>query len=177
MTTADETTTAANRTADAEEILATVENKYGFRPNLMKEMVVAPAAARAYLAGQDAMSDASMSPVQAQAVQLAVAAYNDCGYCGAVHSKVGRDTGISEADVAAIADGGLPEDPGLRPVVRATRRVMEARGWLDDDDLEALAVAGVDRRKLYEIVAFVALKTLSNYVNHIAGTEVDPQFR
>lgn len=170
-------TTATDRPAEAEEILSRVEGKYGFRPNLMQEMVASPAAARAYLAGQEAMAGGTLSPAQAQAVQLAVAAYNDCGYCGAVHSKVGRDTGIPETDVAAIADGGLPEDPELRPFVRATRRVLEARGWLDGGDLAELADEGVDREKLFEIVAFVALKTLSNYVNHIAGTEVDPQFR
>lgn len=108
----------------------------------MEELAKAPAAARTYLAGQDAMSGASLSPDQAQAVQLAVAAYNECGYCGAAHTTLGRGAGIS-----------------------------------DEDDLAELAEAGVDRRMLYEIIAFVGLKTLSNYVNHIAGTEVDPQFR
>lgn len=168
---------ATARTTEAEGILSTVEETYGFRPNLMEELATAPAALRTYLAGQDAMSGASLSPSQAQAVQLAVAAHNDCHYCRAAHSKLGRGSGISDDDVEAISGGELPGDPEIRPVVEATRRVLGERGWLDEDDLTELADAGVDRQKLYEIVAFVGLKTLSNYVNHIAGTEVDPQFR
>lgn len=170
-------TTATNRSARAEEILSSVEEAYGFRPNLMKEMVASPAAARAYLAGQEAMEDATLTPAQAQAVQLAVAVHNGCHYCGAAHATVGRQTGISDEDVTAIEDGRLPDDPELAPLVKTTRRVLEKRGWLEEDDLAELAADGVDREKLFEVVAFVALKTLSNYVNHIAGTEVDPQFR
>lgn len=170
-------TTAATRGARAEQILSTVEEEYGFRPNLMKEMVASPAAARAYLAGQQAMADATLSPAQAQAVQLAVAVDNGCHYCSAAHAAVGRQTGISDEDVTAIEDGRLPGDPQLASVVKATRRVLEERGWLDEDDLAELAADGIDREKLFEVVAFVALKTLSNYVNHIAGTEVDQQFR
>lgn len=45
------------------------------------------------------------------------------------------------------------------------------------DDTAELREAGVDRQKLYEIITFVGLKSISHYVNHIAGTDVDPQFR
>lgn len=54
--------------------------------------------------------------------------------------------------------------------------MLDERGWLDETDLDELSGGGVDRQALYEIVAFVPLKTLTNYVNHIADTEVDPQF-
>jgi len=34
-------------------------------------------------------------------------------------------------------------------------------------------VRGVSRFQLYEVVAFVGLKTISNYINHIAHTTID----
>lgn len=80
--------TVTDRPAEAEEILSAVEGTYGFRPNLMQEMVTAPAAARAYLAGQEAMAGGTLSPAQAQAVQLAVAVHNGCHYCSAAHATV-----------------------------------------------------------------------------------------
>jgi len=169
--------TAARQSAESEEILDKVERTYGFRPNLMKEMVAAPAAARMYLAAQDALEDASLSPAGAQAVQLVVASHNDCGYCSAVHRSLGGKSGISDRDLAAIEAGDPPEDAEVAPVVKATRRVLAKRGWLEERDLTELEGEGIDRQTLIEIVAFVALKTLSNYVNHIAGTELDPQFR
>lgn len=167
---------ATTREEQAEEILSAVEEKYGFRPNLVRELVEAPAAARVYLRGQDAMAGASLGPARQQAVQLAVASHNRCHYCGAAHSALGRQSGIADADVEAIRNGDLPEDPDLAGVVRAARRVLEKEGWLDDGDLSELADDGIGRQELYEIVALVALKTLSNYVNHIADTEIDPQF-
>lgn len=169
-------TTTTTRDETAEAILSTVEENYGFRPNLIEELVEAPAAAQVYLRGQDAMAESSLSPAEQQAVQLTVATHNRCHYCDAAHGTLGRQSGIDEEDIEAIRDGVLPDDPDLAAVVRATRRVVEKRGWLDDTDLAELESDGIDRRELYEIVAFVALKTLSNYVNHIADTEIDPQF-
>lgn len=170
-------TTAARRSAEAEAILSTVEGKYGFRPNLMQEMVAAPAAARMYLAAQDALEDASLTPARAQAVQLAVAAHNDCGYCTAVHRTLGGRSSISDRELQAIEEGDLPEGAEIAPVVKASRRVLAKRGWLDERDQAELAGEGVDRQKLVEIVGYVALETLPDYVNHIAGTELDPRFR
>jgi len=168
-------TTTETQNEQAEKILATVEEQFGFRPNLIEELVTAPAAAQVYLRGQDAMADSSLTPTQQQAVQLAVATHNECHYCDAAHAALGRQSGMASEDIDAIRNGDLPRDTDLRGVVSATRRVLEERGWLDDADLQELSAGGVDRQTLYEILAFVALKTLTNYVNHIADTEIDPQ--
>jgi len=37
-------------------------------------------------------------------------------------------------------------------------------------------VRGVSRFQLYEVVALVGLKTISNYINHIAHTTIDREF-
>jgi len=75
-----------------------------------------------------------------------------------------------------VEKGSLPEDRRLRSVVSATWQVLDTRGWLGPSDLGNLEAEGIDRAQLYEIVALVGLKTISNYVNHIAHTPVDPQF-
>jgi len=36
---------------------------------------------------------------------------------------------------------------------------------------------GVSRPELYELIAIIALKTISNYINHIQRTEVDTAFK
>lgn len=62
-------------------------------------------------------------------------------------------------------------------VVKGTRLVLAKKGWLSAEDLEALEADGIDRRQLYELIALIGLKTISTYINHIAHTEIDPQFR
>ncbi len=72
--------------------------------------------------------------------------------------------------------GALPEDRRLRSLVSATWQVLDTRGWLEVSDLANLEAEGVDRSQLYEVVALVGLKTISNYINHIAHTAVDREF-
>ncbi len=159
----------------ADEILSNVEQKYGFVPNLINEMVTSPAVAQVYLNGQDAMVEASLTNQEQQAVQLTVATYNGCRYCVAAHSTLGKLAGISPDDLQAIKSDDLPQDERLKSVVMATRLILEKRGWLNKLEIQWLAVRGIDRAQVYEIIALIGLKTISNYINHIAQTEVDPE--
>ncbi len=160
-----------------DEVFAAVAKKYGFVPNLIREMSKSPAVARVYLDGQEAMATASLTPREQQAIQLAVSSYNACGYCQAAHRLGGKMAGIAPEDLDAIQKGGLPQDGHLKSLVSATRLLLETRGFLGKDDLATLETAGVGRGQLYEIVALIGLKTISNYVNHIAHTEIDEAFR
>lgn len=160
----------------AEQILQQVEQAYGFRPNLIEELVTSPAAAQVYLGGQQAMQEASLDDAERNAVMLAVSTRNDCHYCTAAHAGIGKQAGLSADQVDAILEQEELEDERLAALVDATALVLEKEGWLEEADLAELAQRGIDRAQLYEIVALVGLKTVSNYVNHIAGTEIDPQF-
>lgn len=62
-------------------------------------------------------------------------------------------------------------------VHRAIRRVLGKRGWLSSGGEAEFEDLGLERPALYEIVVLVGIKTISNYVTHIAGTEVDEPFQ
>jgi AhpD family alkylhydroperoxidase len=160
-----------------DEVFAAVAEKFGFVPNLIREMSKSPAVARVYLDGQEAMAGASLTEKEQQAVQLAVSAYNRCEYCQAAHRLGGKMAGIAGADLDAIQKGGLPEDARLKSLASAAHLLLLRRGFLVEDDLTALEAEGINRGQLYEIVALIGLKTISNYVNHIAHTEIDEAFR
>ncbi len=162
---------------EREQIIEAARREFGFLPNLVRELLVSPAVARAYLCGQAAMAGAALTAPEQQAVQLAVATYNDCGYCRAAHRRGAERAGIAAADIQAIAQGSPPDDMRLRTLTVATWQVLDAKGWLGSADLQALEQQGVDRRQLYEIIALVGLKTITNYINHVAHPEVDEAFR
>ena len=52
-------------------------------------------------------------------------------------------------------------------------KIVRRRGLVDDVDLVVAREAGVDDSLLVEIVANVALNTLTNYNNRLADTEID----
>jgi AhpD family alkylhydroperoxidase len=163
---------------DAQDaIFEEVKKKFGFVPNLIREMSRNPAVARVYLDGQAAIAGGVLSQREQQVIQLAVSVYNECDYCRAAHRLGTRMAGVAPGDIEAIQKGAPPEDARLRSLVSATWQVLDVRGSLTPPDLRALEAEGVDRAQLYEIVAIVGLKTVSNYINHIAHTPIDEAFR
>ena len=169
-------TTEQATNGEVAEIFAAVEKKFGFVPNLIREMSLSPAVARVYLGGQEAMAAATLSASDQQVVQLAVAVHNECSYCRAAHRLGGKMAGLTPSDIEAIDKGEPVEDLRVRSLAAATRQILEARGWLDADSLAGLEADGIDRRQVYEIVALIGLKTISNFVNHIAHTKIDEAF-
>ena len=163
-------------TDGALEVLEAARKKYGFVPNLIEEMSVSPAVTQVYLGGQQAMAGATLSGRDQQAVQLAISVYNECAYCRAAHRMGAKAGGIALADIAAIERGDRAEDPRVGALVTATWEILDLRGWLKAADLERLRALGVDRAQVYEIVALIGLKTISNWINHIAHTEIDAAF-
>lgn len=168
--------TSTATVSSVDKTLGQVERALGFVPNLLKEMSASPATLKVYLSGQEALRGGALSASEQQAVQLAVSAANSCHYCQAVHEWLGRKVGLSLEDGTAIRKGGLPAAEWLAPVVRATRLLLEKKGWLTAGDLAALEQEGITKAKVYEIVAFIGLKTISNYINHIAHTPIDQEF-
>lgn len=163
-------------TPAVQETFSEIEKKMGFVPNLLREMSESMPTLLVYLSGQDALAKGALTPKEQQAVQLTVASVNGCHYCQAAHDWLGQKVGIPEKEIKAIRAGAPLQGERLAGVVDATRLVMEKRGWLTQDDLQGLEAKGVSKPKLYEIVAFIGLKTISNYINHIAHTPVDAEF-
>ena len=159
-----------------DQVFAGIERQMGFVPNLFREMGQNPAVLQVYLKGQEALTHGVLTQKEQQAVQLAVAARNDCHYCQAAHQWLGGKMGVSQEDLQSIRSGVLPADHQLANIVRATNLLLTNKGWVDPEELNTWEKQGIDRAKVYEIVAFIGLKTLSNYINHLAHTPIDEQF-
>jgi uncharacterized peroxidase-related enzyme len=160
------------------DVHARAEEMFGMVPNLITEMADhTPAVADAYLQANRSIDKGDLTPAERQAVILAISSYNDCHYCTKAHAMAGKAAGLDADTVETINAGGLPYDERLKALVQAARRVIGKRGWLSDDDRADLEACGIDRGALYEIVGLVGIKTISNFVNHIAGTEVDAAFQ
>ncbi|MFC1597593.1 carboxymuconolactone decarboxylase family protein, partial [Planctomycetota bacterium] len=105
-------------------------------------------------------------------IAVTVAEANGCDYCLAAHSAVAATVGLSK-EAVMDARRGVSPDRKVEAVLHFARQIVEKRGWVDDDDVGHLRDAGFGDREIVEIVANVAMSILTNYVNHVAGTEVD----
>lgn len=172
-------TTHTLETAPAEgrETLQAVNKAYGFIPNLIANMVESPAAAKAYTTLTGIFEETSFSPTEQQVVQLTISRLNGCEYCVAAHSTIAGMQNVDEDIVAAIRDDKPIADDKLEALRQLVQKLDKKRGWLDDNDIEAFEKAGYTKEQVLDVVLGVAMKTISNYTNHITGTELDDAFK
>lgn len=168
--------TAQSAPPAARDILATVQRSYGFVPNLLAVMAEAPALLKAYTTLSQILDEASFTPTERQIVLLTASSQNGCEYCVAAHSTIAGMQKVPEAVVAAIRNNTAIPDAKLEALRRFTAAVVATRGWPSAADTAAFTEAGYGRQQALEVVLGVGLKTLSNYMNHIAQTPLDAAF-
>lgn len=156
--------------------LQAVKSKYGFIPNLLGEFAESPAAVEAYAALSGIYGKTQLSGPEQQVVLLTASFENDCSYCMAAHSTVAKGAGLSEDALAAIRDGRALPDARQNALADFTRAVVRERGFAGQAAVDAFLAAGFTRANIFDVVTGVALKTMSNYTNHIAETPVDDAF-
>lgn len=153
--------------AAARPALQGVEKGLGFLPNAFATMAHSPAALNGYLALAQAMGKSSLSVAEREVVALAASQVNGCDYCLAAHSHFGAKAGLDAEAIAAARAGNLDA------VAALARAVTQERGQISDEQLHAARQAGLDDARIVEVVAQVALLTLTNYLNNVARTAVD----
>ncbi len=165
-------------TADAEgrEVLEQVQKSYGFVPNLMGNMAHAPVTAKAYLALGQLVGESSFDATEQQVILLTVSRYNACEYCVGAHSAISAMQKLRSDVIASIRNDEPIADEKLEALRVFTRKMVDQRGWLSDADIGNFLAAGYGQHQILEVVLGVAMKTISNYTNHIAGTTLDKEF-
>lgn len=154
-------------------LFAAAKSKLGKVPNLLRAMASSPAALRGYLDFSGAIgAGEGLSAEEREVIALTVGQANECEYCLAAHSTIGKMVGLSpEAIEAARRADGL--DDQNRAVARFAKAVLESRGRVSDAEFEAFRNAGFGEAATAEVVANVALNVYTNYFNNLVGTEVD----
>lgn len=156
--------------------LEATAKKYGFVPNLFGVLAESPAAVQAYAAINKALEQSALTPVEQQVVALTVSARNGCVYCVGAHSTVAKMVRMPEHILDELRDQRLLSDTKLNALRTLVLSIMDHQGWVPGVDLERFTAAGYTRQHVLDVITLFALKTLSNYANHIAHTPLDPQF-
>lgn len=158
-------------------VIEQVEKAYGFFPNLYAVFAESPVAISTYLhiSGQ-LKAHGALTPQEQQIVMLAVSEANGCDYCVAAHSMMATLSQVPEETIKALRDGKAPCDPKQAALVRFAKAVLEHCGWVPENEQEAFLAAGYTTRHTLNVLSILALKTLSNYTNHLAKAPLDSAF-
>lgn len=168
--------TTATATPQSAAILTKVVERYGFIPNLAAFLAESPVVLESLLNLAGAFDRTTLTPQEQQLVLLTVSTLNGCDYCKLFHSGMGHIAGIDADTLKTVIALKPLSDSKLNALCEFTRKVTDERGWVRETDLQAFLAAGYTKANVFEIVMGCALKTLTNYSNHLTGTTPNPEF-
>lgn len=158
-------------------VLGKAKAQIGMIPNMYARMANVPGLLETYLRGYAAFRhDSGFGPAEQAIVLLAISRANRCAYCVAAHSTVADVAKVSTEVTDAVRAGDPLPDTRLDALATFTTTMVDKRGLPSRADVEAFLAAGFDERDILHIVLAIAVKTLSNYSNHLFHTPVDPVF-
>lgn len=157
---------------ESRKLLEAAEAKLGMAPNLFRALAHSPAALGSYMGLSETLGDGLLTAREREVIALATAEVNGCDYCLAAHTALGKMAGLTEAQTIGARSGGIGDDR-LDALADFTRSFVTSRGHATATEIESVRAQGFTEGHLAEFVAVVAQNVLSNYFNHLAGTEID----
>lgn len=142
----------------------------GFVPNLYATYAHSDTALENYLNFANAKT--SLSVKEKEVVNLAVSQVNNCIYCLSAHTAIGKMNGLSEEETEENRKGKASEEK-VQVGLQFAQSITKNRGNVTSEEIKAFKEAGYNDSDVLEVVLNVVANTLTNYVNHIAETEID----
>lgn len=159
-------------TGKAKQLLDAVNTKLGIVPNLTRVLANAPAALEGYLNFSGALAGGVLSAKVREQIALAVAQGNHCDYCLSAHTFIGGKVGLA-ADEIAEARQAVGSGDKDNAILKLALSIVVQKGEISDTALANARAAGLNDAEIVETTANVALNIFTNYMNHVAQTEVD----
>lgn len=165
--------TSASAPAKSRGILENVEAAWKFIPNLHRILAESPATLEAYSIAFSLFDQSSFTPRERQVIYLAINYENECDYCMSGHSALAAMAGVDGDVIEALRENTPVSDARLQALRSFAASVTRSRANLEPGELEAFLDAGFTRAQVLEVILAVSVKTISNYVNHVAKTPLD----
>lgn len=152
-------------------LLDGVQRGLGVTPNLFRVAAQSPAALEALTAFFGAVSKGSINAGSREAIALVVSEANGCDYCLSAHTVLGKGAGLDERAIED-ARSGKSSDKHRAALLALAKSTVETRGRVGGT-LDDARRAGLSDSEIVELVANVSLSIFTNYLNELAGTDID----
>lgn len=166
--------------ADMREMIAAVQEKSGFVPNIFLALAHRPAEFRAFFAYHDALmdKDEGLSKADRELIVVATSGLNRCQYCVVAHGAIlrirARDPLI--ADQVAVNWRKARLTDRQRAMLGFAEKVSLAADRIEDSDRAALTDAGFTDDEIWDIASIAAFFGLSNRLVNAADIPPNEEF-
>jgi uncharacterized peroxidase-related enzyme len=160
-------------TGKAAELLTQVRKSLGQIPNMMKVMANSPALLKSYLDLSAAVGGGTLPAAVREQLAISTAQLNGCEYCLSAHTFIGANVAKVSQTELENARKGQSEDPRVAALLQLSNDIAANAGDVDEADIAAARSAGVTDEEIGEVVANLALNTMTNYFNVLARVAND----
>lgn len=154
------------------EQLAQIKSAFGLVPNMFKAAANSPAALSSMWGSFGALGGGRLGAKLGEQIAVAIADRNNCSYCLAAHTGLGRKAGATVEEMAE-AQAGRSTDTRTAAALQFAIAVVDKRAGIQASDVDALRTAGFDDEEIVEIIAHIALNLFTNYLNVALDVPVD----
>ena len=162
---------------ESKETLQKINKNLGFVPNLFGVLAESPQAVEAYQVLGALFRKTSLSAVEQNVVWLTINYENNCGYCVPAHTGIAKMDKVPDDVIEALRNGTPIADTRLEALRVFTVEMVQQRGWITEEDVQAFVEAGYTRQNILDVIVGMSHKVISNYTNHLADTPVDDAFQ
>ncbi len=141
-------------------------------PNLYASMGVSDKLLGGFLSFQETIKSGEFSNKEYEAIALATSQANGCAYCLSAHTTLGKMNGFSEEETLDLRSNEIA-DTKLNALVTLTSQIVNQNGHPSEEAVQNFLEVGYNKAAFAELIGAVALTTITNYVFHNGGFEID----
>jgi uncharacterized peroxidase-related enzyme len=169
--------TIDNAPHDAKPLLEQATKEYGMLPGLYQVMASSPELLKSYFVLHEQFEKTDLSIAERNTIWLAISVENECHYCVPAHTAIAKQQKVSDETITALRESKPLVDAKLEALRKLTLILVRNHGKATTEELNAFFSVGFKPRNVLDILVGIAQKTLSNYTNHLADTEIDAPFK
>ena len=162
--------------ADSKAILEGAVKQMGVVPNLFGTMAESPSLLKAYTQLNELFTKTSFDAEELTVVWQTINVEHECHYCVPAHTAIAHSMKVDEAITEALRNDTALPTAKLQALKDFTLSMVRDRGNVPAAEMEAFFAAGYGQQQVLEVILGLSQKVISNYVNHVAQTPVDPMF-
>jgi uncharacterized peroxidase-related enzyme len=104
---------------------------------------------------------------------MAISEVNGCDYCIAAHSYVAATFTKATQEELALNRKGTSSDPKRAVAIGFAKSLVEKRGKVTNEELDAVRAVGYTDQQILEMVALSVQFLFTNFMNNVAKTHID----
>ncbi len=161
---------------DSKPILEGAIEQMGTVPGLFAVMAESPETLKAYQQLHQLFSSTSFDPEELTVVWQTINVEHECKFCVPAHTAIAHSMKVDPALTEALRRQEAMPTTKLQALHDFTLAMVRERGNVSNEQISAFFAAGYGQQQVMEVVLGLSQKVLSNYVNHVAKTPVEPMF-